>query len=97
VRRPPRSDQRHRRAVEFEPEYVTGLGQHLLDKPAVGLGQVEAGPDAVGHQARGPPAGNPCPGATYPFMLRCSGCTLEVDTGFKNPSEYGLTIPDFWN
>ncbi len=41
-------------------------------------------------------AGNPCPGARFPYMLRCSGCTLEVDAHFQNPAAYGLAVPDFW-
>lgn len=32
----------------------------------------------------------------YTWQVECSSCTFEINHHIKNPSEYGLDIPDYW-
>lgn len=33
----------------------------------------------------------------YTWQVECISCTFEVNNHLKNPSEYGLSIPDYWD
>lgn len=33
----------------------------------------------------------------YTWQVECASCTFEINHHIKNPSEYGLDIPDYWH
>jgi hypothetical protein len=86
-----RDHERVERRASAEVEQLGGA--EVRDCPVCGLKAFVVYED---FEAETDDYGNPVGGRWYPYLLRCSGCTLEIDGNFANPSEYGLVIHDFW-